>query len=137
VGIYQLIQSLLDFKQMPISANPALLIVRFPVLIIKFWLIEGPSYLTKTTWSLIRTTAGILSISLLLKTFFAPWKGEYRKGYVAIARGIGMTIRFFTLITGILILVIEALLCLIVIVLWIGAPLYWVGLLLLSLGGLA
>ena len=120
---------------MPISANPALLLVRIPLLLIKFWLVEGPSRILHTSFTLVRTTASILSIELLLKTLFAPWKGEYRKGYVAIARGIGFIIRFVTLLIGLVIIYIEIIICFSILIAWIGLPIYWTASLILSLGG--
>jgi hypothetical protein len=122
---------------MLINTTITLLIIRLPILILKFWLLEGPTFLVKAMTTLIGTTANILSITTLIETFFAPWKGEYRKGYVAIARSIGVTIRLFTIILGLVIIIIEALLCFGIIVLWITAPFYWTALFILTLGGIA
>lgn len=39
-----------------------------------------------------------------MRTFFVPWKNENRKGFVAIARGIGMTVKLFVLLADLILL---------------------------------
>lgn len=119
---------------MPIRANPVLLIVRLPAMIVAFWLIEGPTKIATLMWIIIRSTANILSVPILIKTFFRPWKGEYRKGYVAIARGIGIIIRLFTLLIGLFITLIVVVLGAAFLLSWVLAPIAWTVLLIISLG---
>jgi hypothetical protein len=114
---------------MPISANLSLILIRLPILLLNFWLIEGPVNILSTTWILTRSVANVLSVPILLRTFFAPWKGEYRKGYVGIARGIGITVRLFTLLVSILILTTVLTLGTALAILWVLAPILWIGLL--------
>jgi hypothetical protein len=119
---------------MGINADPALIIVRLPVMALKFWLLEGPAKIAAFLWIIVGATANVLSIQVLIKTFFAPWKGEYRKGFVTIARSIGIIIRFFTLSTGLFIILIVLGLGSLLIVGWIVAPIVWTLLLLANLG---
>lgn len=120
---------------MPIRANVALIIVRLPSVALNFWLIEGPAKIATLSWVIVRSTANILSVPILIKTFFAPWKGEYRKGYVAIARGIGITIRLFTLTVGLAITIFVFIVGAILTLAWILLPLIWIAAFVLSFTG--
>lgn len=119
---------------MPISSNVALFLVRLPYMALRFWLYEGPTKITSLSWVIVRSTANILSVPILIKTFFAPWKGEYRKGFVAIARGIGIVIRLFTLTVGLAITLIVVALGVLLTICWVAAPIVWVALLIVGLG---
>src|SRR5579859_450925 len=117
-----------------IRANLLPLIVTLPLAFAKFWFIDGPQNILQVTWLLTRASANVLSIPILLRTFFKPWKGEYRKGYVGIAVGVGVTVRLFMLLAGILITVIILAGGIIFCAVWLGAPFLWILLYLKSLG---
>lgn len=119
---------------MTFRVNLIPLIATLPVLFIKFWFFEGPQFLLKVTWLLVRTTAAILSLPILLKTFFSPWKGEYRQGYVGIARGIGIIVRSFMILISLFIVVTIFITGILFTLTWIGAPIAWTTLFLQTLG---
>lgn len=97
-------------------------ILTLPLMFIQFWFFEGPQFLLRIVFLLFRTGAQILSLPLLVRTFFAPWKGEYRKGYVGIAIGVGVVVRFFTIVTSVLLLSTLLLAGILLTLLWIALP---------------
>lgn len=68
-----------------------------PFLFLKFWFVEAPLLLIRYFWSLNEAFLQMFSLVILIKTFFKPWKNEYRKGFVGVAVGIGMTIKSFVI----------------------------------------
>lgn len=119
---------------MTFRVNLAPLIATLPILFIKFWFFEGPQFFLKLTWLLVRTASAILSLPILLKTYFAPWKGEYRKGYVGVARGVGVVVRSFMISVSLLIVATIFITGIIFTLIWIGAPIAWTILFLQTLG---
>lgn len=79
--------------------------VALPLLFFKFWFLEAPLGLIKYFVSLNNAFLSLFSLPLLVKTFFKPWKNEYRKGMVGVARGIGMTIKTFVITVDLIILI--------------------------------
>src|SRR3989344_2745423 len=71
--------------------NPIL--AKLPFYFTRWWYYEAPpklfTYLTRILWRI----AHLLSVELLLKTFFEPWRKEYRKGFVAVARFVGISVK--------------------------------------------
>ncbi|MEK9176340.1 MAG: hypothetical protein AAB520_02785, partial [Patescibacteria group bacterium] len=61
-----------------------------PFLFLKFWFLEAPLKLTKYFFSLNHAALQILSLPLMIRTFFKPLKNEYRKGLVAFSIGMGI-----------------------------------------------
>lgn len=100
-------------------------ILTLPLLFIQFWFFEGPQFLLRIIFLLFRTGAQILSLPILVRTFFAPWKGEYRKGYVGIAIGVGVVVRALTITTSILLLSVLLLIGILLTLVWIGLPIAW------------
>lgn len=117
-----------------IQANLLPLVITLPLTFAKFWFIDGPQNILQVTWLLTRASANILSIPILIRTFFKPWKGEYRKGYIGIAVGVGMTVRTLMLLGGSLVTVVILVGGIILTAVWLGAPLLWVVLYLKALG---
>lgn len=64
-----------------------------PLLFLKFWYIEAPLRLVKYFMSINHAVLQILSLSLMIRTFYKPLKNEYRKGLVAFSIGMGIFVK--------------------------------------------
>lgn len=69
-----------------------------------FWFVETPIKLFKNLLKLILALEHFLSLTLMIKTFFRPWRNERRKGYIAYAVGIAVVVRLLFIILDIAIL---------------------------------
>lgn len=69
-----------------------------PLIFLKFWFLEAPIKMLKFFINLNKAIFNVLSVTLMIKTFFKPWKNEYRKGLVGFQRGMGMFIKSTLLI---------------------------------------
>ncbi len=119
---------------MGFATNLTPLLLTLPILFLKFWFFEGPQLILKVTGLLLRAAGDIFSLPILLRTFFSPWKGEYRRGYVGIARGVGVVVRFFTILVALTVMAALGLGGLLACFIWIGAPIGWTLLFLQTLG---
>ena len=61
-----------------------------PVQFLKFWFIDAPRNLIAFFNSLNNAFLQLCSLPLLLKTYFKPWKNEYREGLVGFSIGMGI-----------------------------------------------
>jgi len=68
-------------------------LILLPVNIIRFWYLEAPVALFAFCVSLNKAFFGLFSLPLMIKTFFRPWKNEYRKGLVGFSIFMGMIIK--------------------------------------------
>ncbi|MCL5432749.1 MAG: hypothetical protein M1524_01370 [Patescibacteria group bacterium] len=64
-----------------------------PVTFLRFWFIEAPVSLIGFFGSVNSAFDRLFSLTLLFKTFFKPWKNEYRQGLVGFSIGMGMLIK--------------------------------------------
>jgi hypothetical protein len=64
-----------------------------PVLFLRFWFLEAPFRLIKYFLSLNHAILQILSVPILLRTFFKPLKNEYRKGLVLFSLVFGIIVK--------------------------------------------
>jgi len=64
-----------------------------PILFLKFWFLDAPIRLIKYFASVNHATLQILSLTVLIKTFFKPLKNEYRKGLVLFSIVFGMIVK--------------------------------------------
>ena len=71
-----------------------------PVDIIKFWYIEAPISLLRYFISLNKSFFNMFSIPLMLKTFFRPWKNEYREGLVKSSIFMGIAFKSLFIFVG-------------------------------------
>ena len=85
-------------------------IILIPFYVLKFWYLEAPISILSYFVSLNKAFIGFFSVFLMIKTFFKPWKNEYRSGLIGFSRFMGMffktillTVDFFMFI-GLLIL---------------------------------
>lgn len=64
-----------------------------PFLFLKFWYLEAPIRLIKYFMSINHAVLEILSLPLMIRTFFKPLKNEYRKGLVLFSVVMGIFIK--------------------------------------------
>ena len=64
-----------------------------PIIFLKFWFLECPKSLLVFFGSLNSAFLQLFSLPLLIKTYFKPWKNEYRKGLVGFSIAMGMFIK--------------------------------------------
>ncbi len=76
-----------------------------PLVFLKFWFFDAPKEIVAFFASLNRAFFQMLSLPLLLRTFFKPLKNEYRKGLVGFSRGIGIVVKTFLIIVNLVVLV--------------------------------
>ena len=68
-----------------------------PIIFLKFWYFEAPVGLFSFFVSLNNAALQLLSLPLLVRTYFKPWKNEYRKGLVAFSIAMGIFIKTFVI----------------------------------------
>jgi hypothetical protein len=68
-------------------------ILLFPFIFLKFWYLEAPVNILRFFASLNKAYFGVFSLPLMFKTFFKPWKNEYREGLVGFSIVMGMIIK--------------------------------------------
>lgn len=87
------------------------LYLSLPVLFFKFWYIEAPLRLVKFFFSLNHASLQILSLPLMIRTFFKPLKNEYRQGLVVFSIAMGIIVKtvliLFDLVIYLAILILE------------------------------
>jgi hypothetical protein len=68
-------------------------ILLFPVIFFKFWYLEAPLNMLRFFASLNKAFFGVFSLPLMVKTFFRPWKNEYREGLIGFSIVMGMVMK--------------------------------------------
>src|SRR5258706_4088911 len=68
-------------------------LILLPFYILKFWYLEAPIKLFKYFFHLNKAFFNLFSFPLMIKTFFRPWKNEYREGLVKFSIFIGMVFK--------------------------------------------
>lgn len=96
---------------------------------LKFWFLEAPLGQIAFFASLNRTFLQLFSLPLLVKTYFKPWKNEYREGLVGFSIGMGMFIKSLVIIVDIILLLLLLTLELLFIVAFIFWPILTIWLL--------
>lgn len=64
-----------------------------PFLFFRFWYLEAPVRLSKYFLSVNHAALEILSLPLMIRTFFKPLKNEYRKGLVWFSISMGIVVK--------------------------------------------
>ncbi len=75
-----------------------------PLTFLKFWFLEAPIGLIGFFGSLNKAFLQLFSLPLLVRTYFKPWKNEYREGLVGFSIGMAMFIKTFVIIADIVLL---------------------------------
>ena len=68
-----------------------------PLIFLKFWFFEAPRIILIFFASLNSSFLKLISLPILVKTYFRPWKNEYRKGLVGFSIAMGMFIKTFVI----------------------------------------
>lgn len=68
-------------------------LIKFPLIFLKFWYLEAPLNMLRFFASLNKAFFGVFSLPLMIKTFFRPWKNEYREGLVGFSIIMGMIMK--------------------------------------------
>lgn len=68
-------------------------LLALPLSFLKFWFFEAPKGLLLFFASVNSAFLKLFSLLLLLRTYFRPWKNEYREGLVWFSIGMGMFIK--------------------------------------------
>jgi len=96
-------------KPLKLKVLPMRLIL-LPLDLLKFWYLEAPALLFTYLLSLNNAFFGLFSLPLMVRTFFKPWKNEYREGLVGFSVFMGMIIKSF-FILGDMVIFAGLLLC--------------------------
>jgi hypothetical protein len=72
-------------------------LILFPIHFLKFWFIEAPVSMLSFFVSLNKAFLQLFSLPLLIKTYFKPWKNEYRQGLVGFSIAMGIFIKTFVI----------------------------------------
>lgn len=64
-----------------------------PFLFFKFWYLEAPVKLVNYFFSVNHVALQVLSLPLMVRTFFKPLKNEYRKGLIGFSIGMGVLVK--------------------------------------------
>jgi len=96
---------------------------KLPVYLVKFWYLEAPLRLLKFFNNLNKSFFNAFSLPLMLKTFFKPWKNEYRKGLVRFSVFMGITIKSLFILADMFLFVFLLLAEVVVFVLFLAWPL--------------
>jgi len=75
-----------------------------PLTFLKFWYLEAPVGILGFFGSLNSAFLQLFSLPLLIRTYFKPWKSEYRKGLVGFSIGMGIFIKSAVIIADIVLL---------------------------------
>ena len=81
-------------------------LILLPILILKFWYLEAPVNILKFFASLNKSFFGVFSLPLMIKTFFRPWKNEYREGLVGFSIIMGMIMKSLFIFADLLLLLV-------------------------------
>jgi hypothetical protein len=76
---------------------------KLPVVIIKYWYLEAPRSLLSFYKALNKAFLVAFSLPLMVKTFFKPWKNEYREGLVGFSIFMGIVIKSLFILADIII----------------------------------
>ena len=102
---------------------------------LSWWFVDQPKFYWELSVRMGRKVIQYFSITLLLKTLFAPWKRDLRSTSRmpldlivrtiienGISRGVGFVIRTFTIVLGLITALVTFIACVAMMLFWILAP---------------
>lgn len=95
-----------------------------PLSFLVFWFYEAPIGLFSFFRNFNKSFLRLVSLPILVKTFFKPWKNEYRQGLIGFSIAMGMTIKSLVIITDILLFLMLLFFEFITIILFFIWPIY-------------
>jgi hypothetical protein len=99
-------------------------LLSLPVDFLHWWFVEATFNLFQILRFILSATYRFLGVGLIFKTFFKPWKNEYREGLTRFALFMGMFIKtiflFFDLIFFGFLIMVEGF----VLIAWLTFPLF-------------
>lgn len=98
-----------------------------PLLFFRFYFWDGPLRLIRYFGSVNGAFMQLFSLPLLILTFFKPWKNEYRKDFVPVAIGIGISIKTFVILADLILFIFLLLIELLSISLFFLWPFFTLG----------
>lgn len=72
-----------------------------PFLFLKFFFVDLPFSSVRYFLSLNSAFIELVSLPLLIRTFFWPWKNEYRKEFIPVAIGVGVGVKSIVILADI------------------------------------
>ncbi|MGA1050161.1 MAG: hypothetical protein ACO3TG_01580 [Minisyncoccia bacterium] len=111
--------------------------LKLVTIFIKWYFFEIPIQIVKQVYKYILVISKIYSFTFLLKTLFSPWKNQSytypKKGFDInrileiwtsnmVSRVVGALVRFFTILTGIVILGLTGILGGLILFIWVTYP---------------
>lgn len=78
--------------------------LKLPLIFLNFWFFEAPKGFLAFFASFNHAFLELFSLPLLVKTYFKPWKNEYREGLVGFSIGMGMFIKTIVIVVDIVLL---------------------------------
>lgn len=104
---------------MRVSVPATSYIATLPITFIAWWFLESPRLILKILTFIFELSIHQLGYTSLFKTFFKPWKSEYRKGLVRFSIFMGMVIKGFMIF-------IETLIILFLLIVEFFAFIFWI-----------
>lgn len=93
-----------------------------PFSIVKFWYLEAPVLLISYFLALNKSFLNAFSLPLMFKTFFRPWKNEYREGLVRFSIFMGISIKTLFIIADLFLLLGLIIIEFIIFILFLAMP---------------
>lgn len=102
-------------------------LLSLPVEFIHWWFIESTFNLLKINRYILLQTYNFLGIKLLFRTFFKPWKNEYREGLVRFSLFMGIFIKSMLLVIYVFVFMGVILMEFVLLGLWVFFPFLVIG----------
>ncbi|MCL6096752.1 MAG: hypothetical protein M1444_03705 [Patescibacteria group bacterium] len=80
-------------------------LILLPISFLKFWFFEAPVSMLSFFSFLNKAFLQLFSLPLLVKTYFKPWKNEYRQGLIGFSIAMGMFIKTFVILADLVLFI--------------------------------